>query len=66
MLIFNYALSWSGECIMWAASMKRKCNDKSKYIYYPHKEEQICTHGLIPIKIISPSFLLKQQCFDLM
>lgn len=66
MLIFNYAFSWSRECIMWAAFMKGKYNGKSKCICCPQTEEQICTQGLIHIMILSPTFLLKMQCFDLM
>lgn len=57
MLIFNYAFSWSRECIMWAGLMKGKYNDQSKRIYYSPTEEQICIQELIHIEIASSSFL---------
>lgn len=57
MLIFNYAFSWSRECIMRAGLMKGKYSDKSKRIYYSPTEEQIWIQELIHIEIASSSFL---------
>lgn len=35
LIFFNYAFSWSRECIMCAAFMKGKHNDESKCIHCP-------------------------------